>query len=117
MMGKSNTRALLALSLSSTEPPVSIKHFTGGRESDRVRRAIEKDNSNLPLDDFEAYMRTMLPAWIALELRMMFQIYQEGWFIPTSAEVATLSALLHRAPRSYEDFVRETAKEWKAKSP
>jgi len=82
--------------------------------SDALSRQV--NYANLPLDVFEGQMRTMLPSWRALELRMMFQIYQEGWFTPTSADVATLSALLRRAPRSYADFVGETAKEWKAKS-
>jgi hypothetical protein len=54
----------------------------------------------------------MLPAWLAMELRLMFQRYHERGFAPSDADVAVLTTLLGHAPRRYEDFVRETATAW-----
>jgi uncharacterized protein YbjT (DUF2867 family) len=65
-----------------------------------------------PLDAFEEQLRQMLPAWLAMELRLMFQGYQERGFPPAAADIAALTTLIGHAPRRYEDFVRETATEW-----
>ena len=65
-----------------------------------------------PLDAFEGQLRQMLPAWLAMELRLMFQGYQERGFSPATADVAALSMLIGHAPRRYEDFVHETAIGW-----
>jgi uncharacterized protein YbjT (DUF2867 family) len=65
-----------------------------------------------PLDAFEGQLRQMLPAWLAMELRLMFQGYQERGFAPAAADVAALTTLIGHAPRRYEDFVHETAIAW-----
>jgi hypothetical protein len=57
-------------------------------------------------------MRQMAPAWTAFDLRMMFQGYLERGFTAEEGDVATLTKLLGRAPRRYEDFARETALGW-----
>jgi len=41
----------------------------------------------------------------------MFQGYQERGFIPSNADVVTLTSLIGHAPSRYDDFVRETAAE------
>jgi uncharacterized protein YbjT (DUF2867 family) len=68
--------------------------------------------ADLPLDAFEGQLRQMLPAWLAMDLRLMYQGYHENGFAPTPADVAALTTLLGHAPRRYEDFVRETAIAW-----
>jgi uncharacterized protein YbjT (DUF2867 family) len=65
-----------------------------------------------PLDAFEAQLRQTLPAWLAMDLRLMFQGYQERGFAPAAADVAALTTLISHAPRRYEDFVHETAIAW-----
>jgi uncharacterized protein YbjT (DUF2867 family) len=65
-----------------------------------------------PLDAFEEQLRQMVPAWLAMELRLMFQGYQERGFAPAAADVAALTTLIGHAPRRYEDFVHETAIAW-----
>jgi uncharacterized protein YbjT (DUF2867 family) len=65
-----------------------------------------------PLDAFEGQLRQMVPAWLAMELRLMFQGYQERGFAPAAADVAALTTLIGHAPRRYEDFVHETATAW-----
>jgi hypothetical protein len=68
--------------------------------------------AELPLDAFEGQLRQMVPAWLAMELRLMFQGYHERGFAPTAADVAALTTLIGHAPRRYEDFVRETVIAW-----
>jgi uncharacterized protein YbjT (DUF2867 family) len=65
-------------------------------------------------DQWEQQMRKSMPSWSAYDLRMMFQGYFDRGFASTESEVARLSALLGRAPRSYEAFAAETAKQWLA---
>jgi uncharacterized protein YbjT (DUF2867 family) len=72
--------------------------------------------ADLPLDAFEKQLRQMVPAWLAMELRLMFQGYHERGFAPTAAAVAALTALIGRAPRRYEDFVHETAIAWDSRA-
>jgi Predicted nucleoside-diphosphate-sugar epimerases len=65
-------------------------------------------------DQWEQGMRTSLPSWSAFDLRMMFQGYFDRGFESTATEVARLTKLLGRAPRSYENFAAQTAAMWKA---
>jgi uncharacterized protein YbjT (DUF2867 family) len=65
-------------------------------------------------DEWEKTMRGKVPAWMAFDLRMMFQGYFDRGFASTETEVARITKLLGRAPRSYEGFAAETVKLWKA---
>jgi uncharacterized protein YbjT (DUF2867 family) len=65
-------------------------------------------------DQWEQQMRANVPGWSAFDLRMMFQGYFDRGFASTETEVARITKLLGRAPRSYEDFASETATLWKA---
>jgi hypothetical protein len=64
------------------------------------------------MDAFEERMRTRAPSWSAFDIRMMFQGYLERGFAAEKGDLETLSELLGHAPRSYEEFARETALEW-----
>ena len=64
-------------------------------------------------DQWEQSMRVNMPSWSAYDLRMMFQGYFDRGFASTETEVARLTKLFGRAPRSYEDFAVETARLWK----
>jgi uncharacterized protein YbjT (DUF2867 family) len=63
-------------------------------------------------DEWELQMRAKVPGWSAFDLRMMFEGYVDRGFASTENEVARLTKLLGRSPRSYEDFARETARLW-----
>ena len=63
-------------------------------------------------DQWEQGMRATMPSWSAYDLRMMFQGYFDRGFASTETEVARMTKLFGRAPRSYEDFVAETAELW-----
>jgi uncharacterized protein YbjT (DUF2867 family) len=69
--------------------------------------------ADLPMEAFEEQIRQMYPAWLAMDVRLMFQGYQDRGFVPSEADVATLTSVIGHAPRRYEDFVRETAAEWR----
>jgi uncharacterized protein YbjT (DUF2867 family) len=64
------------------------------------------------MDAFEKQLRTHAPSWSAFDIRMMFQGYLERGFAAEEGDLKTLTELLGHAPRSYEEFARETALEW-----
>lgn len=61
----------------------------------------------------EQRLKSMLPSWHALDLRLMFNRYQTDGAVATPEGLARLTALLGRAPRSYNDFARDAAAQWK----
>src|ERR1700735_4899419 len=64
------------------------------------------------MDAFEEQMRTRAPSWSAFDIRMMFQGYLGRGFAAKKGDLKILTELLGHAPRSYEEFARETALEW-----
>ncbi len=60
----------------------------------------------------EQRLRSTLPAWHALDLRLMLSRYQTDGAVATADELARLTALLGHAPRSYRDFARDAAAQW-----
>lgn len=67
------------------------------------------------LDSWEEHMRKIVPAWMAFDLRMMFQGYLERGFVASDGDIRTLTQLLGHPPRGYEEFARETALVWQNK--
>ena len=65
------------------------------------------------LAPFEENLRTFLPAWMAFDMRIMFQGYLERGFVAGPGDVETSTTLLGHAPRSYKAFARETAAGWR----
>ncbi len=80
--------------------------------SDVLGKTIKYAGDNL--DAFEEQMRKHAPSWAAFDIRMMFQGYLERGFVAEDADAATLTKLLGHEPRTYEDFARETLREWQA---
>jgi hypothetical protein len=68
--------------------------------------------ADLPMGAFEEQFRQIYPAWLAKDVRLMFEGYQKRGFAPNNADVVTLTSLIGHAPRRYENFVRETVAEW-----
>ncbi|MQP74448.1 NAD(P)H-binding protein [Stenotrophomonas sp. MYb238] len=64
------------------------------------------------LDAFEARMARHVPAGFAYDLRLMFLGFQEQGSPASAADVAALTRLLGRAPRTYADFVRDAVRGW-----
>jgi uncharacterized protein YbjT (DUF2867 family) len=78
--------------------------------SEALGRSVRYGGNDLVA--MEKRMKTMVPAWHALDLRLMLSRYQSDGAVATSNEVARLTSLLGHAPRSYADFARDAAAQW-----
>jgi hypothetical protein len=64
------------------------------------------------LVSMEQRLKTTMPAWLALDLRLMVSRYQTDGAVATADDIAQLTALLGHAPRSYGDFAKAAAAQW-----
>ena len=78
--------------------------------SEALGRPIRYGGDDLVV--MEQRMKSMLPAWHALDLRLMFSRYQTDGAVATEDDIARLTKLLGRAPRSYAAFARDAATQW-----
>ncbi|MGX5831036.1 NmrA/HSCARG family protein [Mesorhizobium sp. 43Arga] len=78
--------------------------------SEALGRAIRHGGDDLVV--MEQRTKTMLPAWHALDLRLMFSRYQTEGAVATTNDIAHLTKLLGHAPRSYAAFARDAAAQW-----
>jgi hypothetical protein len=60
----------------------------------------------------EQRMKGMLPSWHAMDLRLMLNRYQTDGAVASAADLARLTGLLGRAPRSYGAFAKDAAAQW-----
>jgi uncharacterized protein YbjT (DUF2867 family) len=61
---------------------------------------------------FENLLGQHAPNWMAMDIRLMLERFQQDGMIGTSNDVAEMTTLLGRSPRSYADFAKETLTEW-----
>jgi len=73
-------------------------------------RAIRYGGDDLAA--MEQRLKATMPAWHALDLRLMVSRYQSEGAAATAADVAQFTALLGRAPRSYRAFAKDAAAQW-----
>jgi uncharacterized protein YbjT (DUF2867 family) len=66
------------------------------------------------LDTLEARMKSAGPDWLAYDMRLMMQRYQQDSAVANAQEIERVSALLGRTPRTYRDFAAECAQQWAA---
>jgi uncharacterized protein YbjT (DUF2867 family) len=78
--------------------------------SEALGRAIRYGGDDLAT--MEQRLKTTMPAWHALDLRLMVGRYQSDGAIATADDVARLTTLLGHAPRSYRDFAKDAAAQW-----
>ena len=64
------------------------------------------------LEGLEQRLRSVGPAWLAYDMKLMMRRYQQDGAIATDADVARLTTLLGHAPRSYHDFAAAAAATW-----
>lgn len=60
----------------------------------------------------EQRMKAVMPAWHALDMRLMLDRYQSDGAAASSAELARFAQALGHAPRSYRAFAHEAAASW-----
>ncbi|WP_322419432.1 NmrA/HSCARG family protein [Mesorhizobium huakuii] len=78
--------------------------------SEALGRSIHHGGDDLVV--MEQRTKTMLPAWHALDLRLMFSRYQTEGAVATADDIERLTKLLGHAPRSYAAFARDAAAQW-----
>lgn len=78
--------------------------------ADTLQRDVRYAGNDL--DAFENNFKAFAPAWLAYDMRAMMRRYQLDGAVATPDDIARLTALLGRAPRSYRDFAQETAAQW-----
>ena len=78
--------------------------------AEALDRPIRYGGDDLVL--LEQRLKAMMPAWHALDLRLMMGRYQSDGAIATAGEVTRLAGLLGHEPRSYRDFARDAATQW-----
>ncbi|WP_027054680.1 NmrA/HSCARG family protein [Mesorhizobium erdmanii] len=78
--------------------------------SEALGRAIRHGGDDLIV--MEQRTKAVLPAWLALDLRLMFGRYQTEGAVATADDIARLTTLLGRAPRSYAAFAWDAATQW-----
>ena len=64
------------------------------------------------LDAWEEQAREMLPAWMAYDFRLMYEVFQEQGLAATRGQLDETRTLLGGEPRSFRDFAEETAEAW-----
>lgn len=78
--------------------------------ADVLQREVRYGGNDL--DVFEKNIKAQAPSWKAYDMRAMMQRYQIDGAVATANDIARLTDLLGRAPRSYRDFALETARQW-----
>jgi len=78
--------------------------------AEALGRPIRYDGDDLNV--LEQRIKSFAPAWLAYDMRLMMQRYQQDGAVASAAEIEHLSTLLGRAPRSYRDFAVAMAAEW-----
>lgn len=98
----------------TTVPLVGPDVLTGERIaaiwSEALGRTIGYGGDDLVA--MEQRLKATMPAWHALDLRLMMARYQSEGAAATTEDVAQLTALLGRTPRSYADFAKDAAAQW-----
>jgi uncharacterized protein YbjT (DUF2867 family) len=65
------------------------------------------------LDRWEEMQRAFVPPWMAFDFARMFGEFQAHGLVASSSDLSELTALLGHPPRSFRDFARELAGQWK----
>ncbi len=63
---------------------------------------------------FEAQLAHHAPGWMAMDMRLMLDRFCSDGMAGSSDDVAQMTLLLGRQPRSYSSFAAETLAQWQA---
>lgn len=114
--------SLLRRQQSSTPLPREVLELVGpdaitGRRaatmwSQALGTSVAYGGDDLPA--FEKNMASFAPSWSAYDIRLMLARFQSDGMVSKPGSLEIMAGLLGHAPRSYQDFVRDTAGSWKA---
>lgn len=80
--------------------------------SETLGKPVGYGGNDLP--GFESNMASRAPSWSAYDIRLMLARFQGDGMLSTPGALEILTGILGHAPRSYRDFVKETAASWAA---
>ena len=80
--------------------------------SDALGRPVRYGGDDLKT--MEERLKSVMPSWHALDLRLMVARYQRDGAVATAQDLSRLTSLLGHAPRSYRDFARVAAVSWQS---
>ena len=88
--------------------------LTGGDCAEAWAEALDRDvrYAGDDLDAWAARAREQLPGWMVYDFRLMYRTFQEQGLAATEDQLDETREILGRAPRSFGDFVEETAAAW-----
>lgn len=64
------------------------------------------------LADWQAFTRPFMPPWIHYDLSLMYLDFAARGMLGSEEDVEVLTELIGRAPKSYESYVTEQARNW-----
>lgn len=65
------------------------------------------------LDVWEQHVKNIMPEWLYRDMRVMFKYFQDHGMLAPEADLEKQQLLIEHPPRSFEDFAKEIAEEWK----
>jgi uncharacterized protein YbjT (DUF2867 family) len=66
------------------------------------------------LDAWAEKAKNMMPEFMVPEMRIMYQFFQENGMIASKDDLEKMQKLLGHKPRTFDDFVKEIAVEWRS---
>jgi len=95
-------------------PLVGPDHLSGPTCAEAWSAAVGREirYGGHDLVAWEKQNREYMPAWMVYDFRIMYQMFLEGGFAGTEADLAATRQILGREPRDYGAFTREVAETW-----
>lgn len=95
-------------------PIIGPEPLTGNATADIYSRILGEE-IRYGGDDLDAWFqqsRTVLPDWMAKDLKIMYRYFQDKGLVATERDFELQREILNREPRSFESFVTETIIQW-----
>ncbi len=89
----------------------------GGKSTAKIWTETLGTEVNYMGDDLEAWAEAAsqsLPAWMVVDFKIMYDYFIKHGLKAQPGDIETLTEVLGHAPRSFTDFAKETAEQWKA---
>lgn len=88
--------------------------YTGQSTAEAWSRALGKTITygGNDLDAWEQQTLQYMPAWAVFDFKLMYEFFQKEGLKATDEDITRQTNLLGHAPRSFDDFARQTAAMW-----
>ena len=78
-----------------------------------LRHAVRYSGNDL--DAWGEKIKNIMPEFMVPEMRIMYEFFQTKGMLASKDSLEKMQTLLGHKPRTFDDFVRETAREWRSK--